>query len=127
MAINKGGRKRLGDRKREHAITLRFNGREFEKVKTILQSYNLDFAKRGTVGPFLRKLILNRETIKEKRVPDDISNLNYQLNKIGANINQLVKVANYKNMRSPNSNLEREMEKASELMLELIETINNGS
>ncbi|MCM4152963.1 plasmid mobilization relaxosome protein MobC [Arenibacter sp. N53] len=127
MAINKGGRKRLGDRKREHAITLRFNGREIEKVKTILQSYNLDFAKRGTVGPFLRKLILNRETIKEKRVPDDISNLNYQLNKIGANINQLVKVANYKNMRSPNSNLEREMEKASELMLELIETINNGS
>jgi hypothetical protein len=127
MAINKGGRKRLGDRKREHAITLRFNGRELEKVKTILQSYNLDFAKRGTVGPFLRKLILNKETIKEKRVPDDISNLNYQLNKIGANINQLVKVANYKNMRSPNSNLEREMEKASELMLELIETINNGS
>jgi hypothetical protein len=127
MAINKGGRKRLGDRKREHAITLRFNGRELEKVKNILQSYNLDFAKRGTVGPFLRKLILNRETIKEKRVPDDISNLNYQLNKIGANINQLVKVANYKNMRSPNSNLEREMEKASELMLELIETINNGS
>ncbi|MBC8769405.1 plasmid mobilization relaxosome protein MobC [Arenibacter sp. BSSL-BM3] len=127
MAINKGGRKRLGDRKREHAITLRFNGRELEKVKTILHSYNLDFAKRGTVGPFLRKLILNRETIKEKKVPDDISNLNYQLNKIGANINQLVKVANYKNMRSPNSNLEREMEKASELMLELIETINNGS
>ncbi len=127
MVSNRGGRKRLGDRKREHTITLRFNGRELEKVKTILQSYNLDFAKRGTVGPFLRKLILSRETIKEKRVPDDISNLNYQLNKIGANINQLVKVANYKNMRSPNANLEREMEKASELMLELIETINKGS
>mgnify|MGYP003667521159 FL=1 len=127
MAINKGGRKRLGDRKREHAITLRFNGRELEKVKTILESYNLDFAKRGTVGPFLRKLILNRETIKEKRVPDDISNLNYQLNKIGANINQLVKVANYKSMRSPNASLEREMQKVSELMIELIETINNGS
>jgi hypothetical protein len=125
MAINKGGRKRLGDRKREHAITLRFNGRELEKVKTILQSYNLDFAKRGTVGPFLRKLILNRETIKEKRVPDELSNLNYQLNKIGSNINQLVKVANYKNMRSPNSNLDREMQKVSELMIELIETINN--
>jgi len=26
----------LGDRKREHAITLRFNGAELEKVKTIL-------------------------------------------------------------------------------------------
>ena len=45
MAINKGGRKRLGDKKREHARTLRFNGTELEKVKTILQSYNLDFGK----------------------------------------------------------------------------------
>lgn len=124
MASNKGGRKRLGDRKREHAITLRFNGTELEKVKTILQSYNLDFGKRGTVGPFLRKLILNGKTTKEKRIPDGISNLSYQINKIGTNINQLVKVAHYKNMRSPNSNLEREMKRASELMLELIETIN---
>ena len=125
MAINKGGRKRLGDKKREHAITLRFNGAELEKVKTILQSYNLDFSKRGTVGPFLRKLILNKETAKEKRIPDGISNLSYQINKIGTNINQLVKVANYKNMRSPNSNLEREMKKTSELMLELIEIMNS--
>lgn len=125
MASNKGGRKRLGDKKREHAITLRFNGTELKKVKSILQSYNLDFGKRGTVGPFLRKLILNKETVKEKRIPDGISNLSYQINKIGTNINQLVKVASYKNMRSPNSNLEREIRKASELMLELIETIND--
>ncbi|WP_209404738.1 plasmid mobilization relaxosome protein MobC [Pseudozobellia sp. WGM2] len=125
MAGNKGGRKRLGDRKREHAITLRFNGTELEKVKSILQSYNLDFGKRGTVGPFLRKLILNKKTTKEKQIPDGISNLSYQINKIGTNINQLVKVANYKNMRSPNSNLERELEKANELMLELIETMND--
>ena len=124
MASNKGGRKRLGDRKRENAITLRFNGTELEKVKSILQSYNLDFRKRGTVGPFLRKLILNGKTIKQKQVPDGLSNLSYQINRIGANINQLVKIANYKNMRSPNSNLERELQKANELMLELIETIN---
>ena len=114
----------MGNKKREHAITLRFNGTEMEKVKTILQSYNLDFGKRGTVGPFLRKLILNRKTTKENRIPDGISNLSYQINRIGANINQLVKVANHKNMRSPNANLKREIEKASELMLELIETMN---
>ncbi len=124
MAINKGGRKRLGERKRKHAITLRFNGTELEKVRTILESYNLDFGRRGTVGPFLRKLILNRKTTKEKRIPDGLSNLSYQINRIGTNINQLVKVANYKNMRSPNSNLKREIEKASELMLELIDTMN---
>ena len=124
MAINKGGRKRLGDRKRMHSITLRFNGTELEKVKSILQSYNLDFGKRGTVGPFLRKFILTGKSTKEKKLPDGLSNLSYQINKIGTNINQLVKVANYKNMRSPNSNLEREVQKASQLMLELIETIN---
>jgi len=127
MANNKGGRKRLGDEKRMHAISLRFNGMELEKVKSILQSYNLDYGKRGTVGPFLRKLILNGKTTKEKRIPDGLSNLSYQINKIGTNINQLVKVANYKNMRSPNSNLEREVEKANELMLELIETMNAKS
>ncbi len=124
MAVNKGGRKRLGDRKRNHAITLRFNGTELAKVKTILQSYNLDYGKRGTVGPFLRKLILNRKTTKEKQIPDGISYLSYQINKIGTNINQLVKVANYKNMRSPNANLEREIQNASQLMLELIDTMN---
>ena len=124
MASNKGGRKRLGDRKREHAITLRFNGPELEKVKSILRSYNLDFGKRGTVGPFLRKLVLNKEMVKEKRIPDSISALSYQINRIGTNINQLVKVAHYKNMRSPNADLGREVQKASELMLELIETMN---
>ena len=72
----------------------------------------------------MRKLILNGKTIKQKQVPDGLSNLSYQINRIGANINQLVKIANYKNMRSPNSNLERELQKANELMLELIETIN---
>ena len=127
MTTNKGGRKRLGDRKRVHAITLRFNTTELEKVRAILKSYNFDFNNRGTVGPFLRKLILNKETIKEKRIPDGISNLRYQLNRIGTNINQLVKVANYKNMRSPNSNLEREIEKANELMYELVRTLKNGN
>ncbi len=124
MTINKGGRKRLGERKREHAITLRFNGTELEKVKSILQYYNLDFGKRGTVGPFLRKIILNEKTTKKKQIPDGISNLSYQINKIGTNINQLVKVANYKNIRSPNSQLEQEVQKANELMLELIETMS---
>ena len=46
---------------------LRFNDQELEKVQTILQSYNLDFGKKGTVDPFLRKLILNKETVREKQ------------------------------------------------------------
>ncbi len=127
MAVNKGGRKRLGNKKREHTISLRFNAQELEKVKAMLQSYNLDFRKRGTVGPFLRKLILNKETAKEKRLPDGISNLRYQLNRIGTNINQLVKVANYKNRRSPNSGLEIEIKKANELMLELVAMLKSDN
>ena len=123
MAINKGGRKRLGNRKRKHAITLRFNTTELEKVKTILESYNLEFEKRGTVGPFLRKLILNKQTVKEKGLPNGFSILTYQLNKIGTNINQLVKLANYKNMRSPNSKLELEIQKANELMHRVFELL----
>lgn len=127
MAINKGGRKRLGNRKRENAITLRFNRTELEKVKAILESYNLEFEKRGTVGPFLRKLILNKERVKEKALPNGFSILTYQLNKIGTNINQLVKLANYKNMRSPNSKLELEIQKANELMHELVGTLKTKS
>ena len=88
-----------------------------------MESYNLDFNKRGTVGPFLRRLILNRKAIKEKGIPDGISNLRYQLNRIGTNINQLVKVANYKNMRSPNASFEHEIRKANELMLEMVRTL----
>lgn len=127
MAVNKGGRKRLGEMKREHAITLRFNPSELKKVRAILQSYNIDFSKRGTVGPFLRKLILNGDTVNEERLPNGLSNLSYQINKIGNNINQLVKVAHYKNMRSPNARLQAEIEKANLLMLELIETMNDKS
>ncbi len=119
MAINKGGRKRLGNNKRSHAITLRFNNTELQKVRDILNAYNLDFDTRGTVGPFLRKLILNKQTVKGDTLPDGLSILTYQINKIGTNINQMVKVAHYKNMRSPNARLDQELQRANELMQRL--------
>ncbi|MFD2788807.1 hypothetical protein KCTC52924_00728 [Arenibacter antarcticus] len=125
MAIGKVGRKRLGDSKRKHAITLRFNTQELEKVKTLLRSYHVDFQKRGTVGPFLRALILNKEVEKVEGLPVRTPKIGYQLNKIGANINQLVKVAHYKNRRSPNACLVDEMQKANELVATLNTIINN--
>lgn len=125
MAIGNIGRKRLGDSKRKHAITLRFNTQELEKVKALLRSYHVDFHKRGAVGPFLRKLILNKEVEKVGGLPDSSPKIGYQLNKIGTNINQLVKVAHYKNKRSPNANLMREMRKANELIATLNTIINN--
>ncbi|NKI26556.1 MobC family plasmid mobilization relaxosome protein [Arenibacter sp. 6A1] len=124
MAISNIGRKRLGDRKRKHAITLRFNTEELENVKALLKSYQVDFHKRGTVGPFLRTLILNKEVEKTEGLPVSMPKVNYQLNKIGTNLNQLVKVAHYKNRRSPNASLVAEMKRANELVATLNTIIN---
>lgn len=120
MAKNKGGRKQLGEDKRTHALKIRFNSRELLQVKTIVESYNLEFEKRGVISPFLRRLILNKEALEEDKLPDSFSNLIFQINKIGTNINQLTKVANYKNMRSPSSNLEVELQKSNALMREIL-------
>ncbi len=123
MARNKGGRKRLGDGKRKHRITLRFNDVELENVKAILASYNLDFSKRGTVGPFLRRFIMDKEVKKEDKLPDAFSNLVYQINKIGTNINQLTKVVQFKNRRSPSAKLQVEIERSNELLIEVMELL----
>ncbi|WP_026808547.1 plasmid mobilization relaxosome protein MobC [Arenibacter latericius] len=125
MATGNIGRKRLGESKRKHAITLRFNTEELEKVQALLRSYQVDFHKRGTVGPFLRSLILNKEVMNVECLPASTPKVGYQLNKIGTNINQLVKVAHYKNRRSPNASLVREMEKANSLVATLNTIINN--
>ena len=127
MAIGNIGRKRLGESKRMHAITLRFNTEELEKVKALLRSYQVDFHKRGTVGPFLRSLILNKEVAPIECLPTSTPKVGYQLNKIGANINQLVKVAHYKNRRSPNASLVNEMKRANELVHTLNKIIDNTS
>lgn len=125
MARNKGGRKPLGKHKRTYTVNLRFNSREMESIKILLESYNLDFKKRGVLGPFLRRLILQNKMLVETQIPDSISNLTYQINKIGTNINQLVKVANYKNLRSPNSKLGLELEKSNTLMVKLFELLDS--
>ena len=130
MKKNKGGRKPLGDNKRKFEIKVRFNSKELEQFKTILQFYNLDFNRRGVVGPFSRRLLLNNKIIKNnndknQKLPDSFSNLIFQINKIGININQLTKIANYKNMRSPNSKLQNEIQKSNELMRQILRLLNS--
>ena len=119
MEQRKRGRKRLGKMKRYHNVMLRFNDTEYERLKKICDSYNLDISERGVVSPLLRRLILQSESDEKDRLPGT-SNLAYQINKIGNNINQLVKIAHHKNLRSPNSNLEREINKTNELLYSLI-------
>ena len=119
MEQKKRGRKRLGNKKRYHNIMLRFNDTEYEKLKKICESYDLDISERGTISPLLRRLVLQQEAEEKDKLPGT-SNLAYHINKIGNNINQLVKIAHHKNLRSPNSNLEREINKTNELLYSLI-------
>ncbi len=119
MEQRKRGRKRLGKMKRYHNVMLRFNDTEYERLGKICESYDLDISERGTISPLLRRLVLNGEA-EEKEMLPDTSNLAYHINKIGNNINQLVKIAHHKNLRSPNSNLEREIDKTNELLYSLI-------
>ena len=105
-----------------HNVMLRFNDTEYEKLKKICASYNLDILERGVISPLLRRLVLQREADEKDRLPET-SNLAYHINRIGNNINQLVKIAHHKNLRSPNSNLEREINKTSELLYSLIQVV----
>ncbi len=120
MKQRKRGRKRLGNKKRYHNVMLRFNDTEYEKLGQICKSYHLDISKRGVISPLLRRLVLNQET-EEKVMLPDTSNLAYHFNKIGNNINQLVKIAHHKNLRSPNSSLQNEIQRTNGLLYTLIE------
>ncbi|SNZ00978.1 hypothetical protein [Flagellimonas pacifica] len=120
MEQRKRGRKRLGNKKRYHNVMLRFNDTEYDKLRKICAAYNLDISERGVISPLLRRLVLKQESVERDMLPDT-SNLAYHINKIGNNINQLVKIAHHKNLRSPNSNLEREIKQANDLLYLLVE------
>ena len=94
-----------------------------ELIKGILESYNLDFNKRGVLGPFLRRLILDKEIIQDKKLPVLSSNLVFQINKIGTNINQLTTVARSKNLRCPSAKLDNEIERSNELLDQVLELL----
>ncbi len=110
----------MGNKKRYHNVMLRFNDREYNKLRKICESYHLDISERGVISPLLRRLVLQQEA-EEKDMLPDTSNLAYHINKIGNNINQLVKIAHHKNLRSPNSSLQNEIQKTNELLHTLIE------
>jgi len=57
------------------SITAQVHGRELEKVKAILRSYNLDLKKGKQLGPLLRKACPQQGNIRKNRIPDVISNL----------------------------------------------------
>ena len=120
MEQRKRGRKRLGNKKRYHNVMLRFNATEYDKLRKICESYHLDISERGVISPLLRRLVLHQEA-EEKDMLPNTSNLAYHINKIGNNINQLVKIAHHKNLRSPNSSLSNEIQKTNELLHALIE------
>lgn len=119
MEQKKRGRKRLGNNKRTYNVMLRFNDTEYERLRRMCESFNMDISQRGVISPLLRRLILNGNVVDKDRLPST-SNLAYHFNRIGNNINQLTKLVNYKNLRSPNSNLESEIQKTNALLNALI-------
>ena len=114
----------MGNKKRYHNVMLRFNDTEYERLRKICESYNMDISQRGTISPLLRRLVLQSESEEKDRLPDT-SNLAYKINKIGNNINQLVKIAHHKNLRSPNSSLQNEILKTNGLLHALLEIAMN--
>ncbi|WP_373518765.1 hypothetical protein [Pricia sp.] len=120
MEQRKKGRKPLGNRKRVHNVMLRFNDTEYERLKIIAGSYDLNISERGVISPLLRRLVLNGESGEIEKLPDT-SDLAYHINRIGNNINQLIKLAHHKNLRSPNTSLENEIKKSNGLLRKLIE------
>lgn len=122
MEQGKRGRKRSGDGKRYHNVMLRFNDVEYGRLRTIAGSYGLDISERGVLSPLLRRLVLYRETNEKNSLPNT-SDLAHHMNRIGNNINQLVKLAHYRDMRNPNGSLGREIRKTNELLCTLIEII----
>jgi hypothetical protein len=99
---------------------LRFNDMEYERLKIIAGSYNLDISQRGVISPLLRRLVLDRESEEKERLPNTLD-LAHHINRIGGNINQLVRLAHFKNLRSPNSSLVDEIKRTNELLDTLIE------
>lgn len=120
MEQRKRGRKRSGDSKRYHNVMLRFNDAEYGRLRAIAGSYGLDISERGVLSPLLRRLVLYREAEERDRLPST-SDRTYHMNRIGNNINQLVKLAHYRDMRNPNGSLGNEIRKANELLCTLIE------
>ena len=120
MEQGKRGRERSGDSKRYHNVMLRFNDAEYERLRAIAGSYGLDISERGVLSPLLRRLVLYKESEEKDRLPCT-SDLAYQMNKIGNNINQLAKLAHYRDMRNPNGSLGNEIRKANDLLCTLIE------
>tara|TARA_R110000868_G_scaffold1635_15_gene13184 strand:- start:5492 stop:5797 length:306 start_codon:yes stop_codon:yes gene_type:complete len=93
---------------------------EYDRLRTICESYQLDICERGVISPLLRRLVLDRESEEKERLPSTLE-LAHHINSIGKNINQLVKLAHFKNLRSPNSGLMDEIQRTNELLDALIE------
>ncbi|UWX54316.1 plasmid mobilization relaxosome protein MobC [Maribacter litopenaei] len=60
---------------------------------------------------------------KDNRLPDSMTQMVYEINKIGTNINQLTKVVHYKEKRQPNASLNLEIRQMHVLLLDISETI----
>lgn len=74
---------------RKHSITLCFNDEEFQQVEELAE------ALRKPRATAVRELILNKNfKLKKEISKNEISDIYYELHKIGVNINQIAKSIN---------------------------------
>ena len=76
---------------RNNKISIRISNQEKEYLNKCAKESNL------SLSMYLRNIIMNGKIIHiEPELQEDIKNLNYQIRKIGVNLNQIVKLANQK-------------------------------
>ena len=74
---------------RKHSLTLCFNDEEFQQVEELAE------ALRKPRATAVRELILNKNfKLKKEISKNEISDIYYELHKIGVNINQIAKSIN---------------------------------
>lgn len=76
------------DERRDISIQFRVNKAEFEYLKSLVEASGLER------GHYIRKEILNSETVVKRKMPEVNQKTYMQLSAIGNNINQAVKKLN---------------------------------
>ena len=125
---NKGGRPPLKDEeKRTHNYKIRFNDFEHEKLISLLKSHDINPNNKRCVAPFIRNFILDisyNPSIEPNKTTDTFNKqsakIAYEINKIGGNINQLMRLIHQKSKSKNTINISDDVDNIAIKMNDLI-------
>ncbi|SEC65266.1 mobilisation protein (MobC) [Tenacibaculum sp. MAR_2009_124] len=112
------------EEKRTIEYKIRFNEEENKLLNNLLDAYFIDKEKKGTIRPFIRQFLI--QSSKGSNIYDQnmISKLVYEINKIGVNVNQVVRLMNQKNINKNNVNLEHDLKELNRIMHNMYLRVN---